>query len=372
MSPKDHVFTMGIEEEFAIIDPETRKLRSHIQKILEDGKMTLKERVKPEMHQSVVELGTEICRDIGDARQHVAALRSDLAALAARDGLKIASVGTHPFSHWRDQLITEGERYKEIVRDMQLLARANLIFGLHVHVGVPDRETAIYVMNQARYFLPHIYALSVNSPFWIGHDTGLKGYRLKVFERFPRTGIPDSFESLSEYEDYCKLLVKTGCIDNAKKIWWDIRLHPFFDTLEVRVCDAQSRVDDTLAIAALIQAVISKLHKLLHQNITFRIYRRRLLDENRWRAARYGIDGKFIDFGKEAEVDERSLLNELLDFVSTEVKEIGSERDMAHIERIIREGTGADRQLAVWDCTQDMEAVVDHIVAETYEGLSVA
>jgi carboxylate-amine ligase len=242
---------------------------------------------------------------------------------------------------------------------------------LHVHVGIPNRETAIHVMNQARYFLPHIYALSVNSPFWVGQNTGLKGYRLKVFERFPRTGIPDSFESLSEYEDYCKLLVKTGCIDNAKKIWWDIRLHPFFDTLEMRVCDAQSRVDDTLAIAALIQAVISKLHKLLHQNITFRIYRRRLLDENRWRAARYGIDGKLIDFGKESEVDERSLLNELLDFVSTEVKELGSEREMAHIERIIREGTGADRQLDVWERTQDMKAVVDQIVAETYEGLSL-
>src|SRR5881392_1602042 len=372
MSPKDHVFTLGIEEEFAIIDPETRQLRSHIQEILEDGKMMLKERVKPEMHQSVVELGTEICRDIADARQHVASLRSDLAGLAARDGLKIASVGTHPFSHWRDQLITEGERYKEIVRDMQLLARANLIFGLHVHIGIPNREAAIHVMNQARYFLPHIYALSVNSPFWVGQNTGLKGYRLKVFERFPRTGIPDSFESLSEYEDYCKLLVKTGCIDNPKKIWWDIRLHPFFDTLEVRVCDAQSRVDDTLAIAALIQAVIAKLFKLLRQNITFRIYRRRLLDENRWRAARYGIDGKLIDFGKEAEVETRSLLNELLEFVSTEVNELDTHKEMAHIERIMREGTGADRQLGVWERTHDMKAVVDNIVEETYEGLNLS
>jgi glutamate---cysteine ligase / carboxylate-amine ligase len=370
MSSQDHVFTLGIEEEFAIIDPETRQLRSHIQEILEDGKMMLKERVKPEMHQSVVELGTEICRDIADARQHVTSLRSDLAGLAARDGLKIASVGTHPFSHWRDQLITEGERYKEIVRDMQLLARANLIFGLHVHVGVPDRETAIHVMNQARYFLPHIYALSVNSPFWVGHDTGLKGYRLKVFERFPRTGIPDSFESLSEYDDYCKLLVKTGCIDNAKKIWWDIRLHPFFDTLEVRVCDAQSRIDDTLGIAALIQAVIVKLHKLLRQNVTFRIYRRRLLDENRWRASRYGIDGKLIDFGKEREAETRSLIHEIIEFVETEVEELGSRREMNHIEKVLREGTGADRQLAIWERTHDMKAVVDHIVSETYEGIT--
>src|SRR2546428_2280511 len=372
MAAKDHIYTLGIEEEFAIVDPETRELRSHIQEILEGGKVMLKEQIKPEMHQSVVELGTEICQSIVDAREHVVELRSKLAGLAGRSGLKIASVGTHPFSHWHDQLITEGERYQEIVKDMQLLARANLIFGLHVHVGIPDRDSAIQVMNQTRYFLPHIYALSVNSPFWVGRNTGLKGYRLKVFERFPRTGIPDAFESLSEYEDYCKLLVKTGCIDNPKKIWWDIRLHPFFDTLEVRVCDAQSRVDDTLAIAALLQAIVSKLFKLLRQNITFRIYRRRLLDENRWRAARYGIDGKLIDFGRETEVDERSLLNELLEFVASEVDEFGTHREMAHIERILSEGTGADRQLAIWKQTQNMQTVVDHIVAETYEGLSIA
>src|SRR5947208_1034717 len=369
---KEHTYTLGIEEEFAIIDPDTRELRSHIQEILEGGKVMLKEQIKPEMHQSVVELGTEICDDIKHARTHVVDLRSKLASLAAERGLKIASVSTHPFSHWRDQLITEGERYAQILKDMQSLARANLIFGLHVHVGIPNRDTAIHVMNQARYFLPHIYALSVNSPFWVGQDTGLKGYRLKVFERFPRTGIPDAFESLSEYEDYCKLLVKTGCVDNAKKIWCDIRLHPFFDTLEVRVCDAQSRVDDTLAIAALIQAVIAKLHKLLRQNITFRVYRRRLLDENRWRASRYGIDGKLIDFGKEAEVETRSLLNELLEFVSTEVDELGSKNEMAHIERIMREGTGADRQLAAYERTRNIKAVVDHIVAETYEGLNVS
>jgi carboxylate-amine ligase len=368
---KNHTFTLGIEEEFAIIDPETRELRSHIQEILEGGKVMLKEQIKPEMHQSVVELGTEICQSIVDARTHVVELRSQLAWLAGRSGLKIASAGTHPFSHWHDQLITEGERYEEIVKDMQLLARANLIFGLHVHVGIPERTTAIQVMNQARYFLPHIYALSVNSPFWIGRNTGLKGYRLKVFERFPRTGIPDAFESLSEYEDYCKLLVKTGCVDNAKKIWWDIRLHPFFDTLEVRVCDAQSRVDDTLAIAALIQAIIARLYKLLEKNITFRVYRRRLLDENRWRASRYGIDGKLIDFGREEEVETRSLLNELLEFVSTEVDELGSAKEMTHIERIMREGTGADRQLAVWERTKDMKTVVDQIVNETYEGLNV-
>jgi glutamate---cysteine ligase / carboxylate-amine ligase len=372
MSVNDHVFTIGIEEEFQIIDPETRELRSHIQEILADGKMILKEHVRPEMHQSVVELGTEICADAACARQQVIELRSELATLAARDGLKIASAGTHPFSHWMDQLITTDERYATIVKDLQRVARANLIFGLHVHVGIPDREEAIDVMNQARYFLPHLYALSVNSPFWLGQNTGLKAYRLMIFERFPRSGIPDAFESLSEYEDYLKLLVTTNCIDNAKKIWWDIRLHPFFDTIEFRICDAQSRADDTIALAALMQAIVSKLQKLRRQNVTFRMYPRRLIDENRWRASRYGLDGKLIDFGRKCEVDERALLHEMLEFIATEVDELGSHAELAHIERIMREGTGADRQLAVWERTHDMKAVVDHIVEETYEGLNVA
>jgi carboxylate-amine ligase len=371
MKKKDHVFTIGIEEEFQIVDPETRELRSHIQEILAQGKMILKEQIKPEMHQSVVELGTEICRDVADARRQVVRLRRELAMLAARDGLLVASAGTHPFSHWMDQLITSGERYATVVNDLQQIARANLIFGLHVHIGIPDREEAIQLMNQARYFLPHIYALSVNSPFWLGQNTGFKAYRHNIFERFPRTGIPDVFESLSEYEEYLELLVTTNCIDNAKKIWWDIRLHPFFDTLEFRICDAQSGVEDTIALAAMMQAVIFKLHKLLRQNTSFRIYRRRVIDENRWRASRYGLDGKLIDFGRKCEVETRSLIHEILDFISAEVDELGSLREIGHIERILHGGTGADRQLAVWERTQDMKAVVDQIVAETNEGLGL-
>ncbi len=367
----ENLFTLGIEEEFQIIDPETRELRSHIQQMLEDGKMVLHERVKPEMHQSVVEVGTDICRDVRDARQQVTKLRSDLAGLAAMSGLKIASAGTHPFSHWLEQKITEGARYQELVQDMQQVARANLIFGLHVHVGIPDREMAIQVMNMARYFLPHIFALSTNSPFWVGRNTGFKSYRVKVFERFPRTGIPDAFEGLSEYEEYLKLLVKTNCIDNAKKIWWDIRLHPFFDTLEFRMCDAQSRIDDTIALAAVIQAVVAKLHKLMRRNLTFRVYRRRLIDENRWRASRYGVQGKLIDFGKQAEVETRSLVHELMEFVEKEVEEFGSQAEMKHIERILNEGTGADRQLETWGRTHDLRAVMDRIVEETYEGVTL-
>ncbi len=371
MSAKDHVFTLGIEEEFQIIDPETRELRSHIQQILDDGKMTLNERFKAEMHQSVVEIGTDICRDVAQARQQVVQLRTELAMLAARGGLKIASAGTHPFSHWHDQLITAHERYATLVKDMQQIARANLIFGLHVHVGIPDRAEGIDLMNQARYFLPHLYALSTNSPFWLGENTGLKAYRQMIFERFSRTGIPDAFESLSEYDDYLALLVATGCIDNAKKIWWDIRLHPFFNTIEFRICDAQSRVDDTIALAAMMQAIVCKLRKPHRQNTTFRSYPRRLLDENRWRASRYGIDGELIDFGKKRAVETRSLIHEILDFIAPEVGEFGSRGEIEHIEKILAEGTGADRQLAVWERTGDLKAVVDHIIAETYEGLAM-
>ena len=271
-----------------------------------------------------------------------------------------------------DQLITVNERYATLINDMQQIARVCLTFGLHVHVGIPDREEAIDIMNQARYFLPHLYALSVNSPFWLGQNTGLKAYRQMIFERLPRTGIPDAFESLSEYEDYLKLLVATKCIDNPKKIWWDVRLHPFFDTIEFRICDAQSRVDDTIALAALMQAIVFKLQKLRRDNVTFRRYPKRLIDENRWRAGRYGLDGKLIDFGRKCETDERELLEEMLEFVAKEVEELGNEREIEHIGRIMSEGTGADRQLMVWERTQEMKAVVDQIVRETYEGLDIS
>src|SRR5213595_885783 len=371
MPVKDHVFTLGIEEEFQIIDPETRELRSHVQQIMAEGKITLHERVKPELHQSMVELGTDICCDARDVRQQVIHLRTELAKLAAQHGLKIASAGTHPFSHWMDQLITVDQRYATIVQDMQQIARACLIFGLHVHVTIPDREEGIDIMNQARYFLPHLHALSVNSPFWLGQNTGLKAYRHMIFERFPRTGIPDAFESLSEYEDFLKLLIATNCIDNAKKIWWDIRLHPFFDTIEFRICDAQTRVDDTIALAALMQAIVLKLQKLRRYNVTFRSYPRRLIDENRWRASRYATYGELMAFGRACEMDERDLLKEMLEFVAEEVEELGNGPEIEHIERIMREGTGADRQLMVWERTQDMKAVVDQIVAETYQGLTV-
>ncbi len=365
------LYTLGVEEEFQIVDPISRELRSHIQQILEQGKMILAEHVKAEMHQSVVEMGTDICQDVSDARRQVTKLRTDLAKLAISNNLRIAAAGTHPFSHWQDQQITAHPRYKEIVEDMQQVARANLIFGLHVHVGVEDRETAIHIMNAARYFLPHIFALSTNSPFWLGKNTGFKSYRSKVFDRFPRTGIPDYFGSLSEYDNYVNLLIRTNCIDNAKKIWWDIRVHPLFKTLEFRICDIPLRVDETIAITAVIQAVVAKLHKLIKQNLGFRLYRRALISENKWRAARYGIHGKLIDFGKKEEVPFKLLANELLEFVDDVVDELGSRQELQYVHKILEGGTGADRQLDVWNQSQDTKKVVDYIISETQYGLDL-
>ncbi len=369
MEEEKKLFTLGIEEEFQIVDPESRELRSHIQQILEDGKLILAENVKAEMHQSVVEMGTDVCLDIDDARKQVTRLRRDLANLAKKNGLRIAAAGTHPFSHWKDQKITVHPRYKNIVSDMQQVARANLIFGLHIHVGVNDREVAIHIMNAARYFLPHIFALSTNSPFWLGRNTGFKSYRSKVFDRFPRTGIPDYFSSVSEYDNFINLLVKTNCIDNAKKIWWDIRVHPTFETLEFRVCDIPMRVDETIALAALCQAVVAKLHRLIKQNLGFRLYRRALIAENKWRAARYGISGKLIDFGKKEEVDTKALIDELLEFVDDVSDELNSRHELEYIRKILEYGTGADRQLEIWEQSYDTKAVVDYVIDETHLGL---
>ena len=363
-------FTIGIEEEYQTIDPETRDLRSHIQaEILQKGQLILQERVKAEMHQSVVEVGTGICQNIKEAKAEVKLLRRHIVHLAKDNGLRLASVATHPFSDWRTQDINPDARYKNIVEDMQLVARANLIFGLHVHIGIEDRETAIHMMNHARYFLPHLLALSTNSPFWLGMNTGLKSYRCKVFDKFPRTNIPDYFPSWGEYENFIKLLIKTNCIDNAKKIWWDIRPHPFFNTIEFRVCDIPMLLEETIAIAALIQATVAKLYKLHTANQGFRLYRRALIMENKWRASRYGMDGKMIDFGKQIEVPTRDLIREYLEFVDDVVDELDSRAEIEYIYTMLEQGSGADRQLRVYNDTGDLKKVVDYIIEETEVGL---
>jgi glutamate---cysteine ligase / carboxylate-amine ligase len=364
-------FTIGIEEEYQTVDPSTYDLRSHIQtEIMSKGRRQMQERLKSEMHQAVVEVGTGVCRTMREAADDLKNLRRTMIALTEENGLLLVSGATHPFADWRAQEVNPDERYLQIVEDMQIVARANLIFGLHVHIGIEDRETLIQIMNQMRYFLPHLLALSTNSPFWIGMNTGLKSYRCKVFDRFPRTNIPDAFESWSDFERFVALLVRTNTIDNAKKIWWDVRPHPLFNTVEIRICDIPMRVDETLAIAALIQATAVKLFRLLARNLSWRPYSRALLMENKWRAVRYGLDGMLIDFGREEEVPERALILEYLDFVDDVVDELGSREQIDGIRWILDHGTGADRQLKVFrESGGDFKKVVAHMVEETRQGL---
>ncbi|MGA9996434.1 MAG: carboxylate-amine ligase [Pyrinomonadaceae bacterium] len=362
-------YTLGIEEEFQIVDPKSRELRSHVSEFLEEGKMILGEQIKPEMIQSMIEVGTGICNNIQEARTDITRLRGIISSLARKTGLEIVAASTHPISRWQDQKIFDDERYELLVQELQSVARSLLIFGLHVHVGLADRERQVHIMNAARYFLPHVLALTTSSPFWMGLNTGLKSYRSEVFKQFPRTDIPDHFDSYASFERYISLLVKTGCIDNGKKIWWDVRPHPFFPTLEFRVCDIPTRVDDTIAIAALFQAIVAKLDKLIDRNLGFRLYRRMLIQENKWRAVRWGLDGKMIDFGKQKEVPVRDLIYELLEFVDDVLDELDSRKEVEHIHTILERGTSADEQLQVYRETNDLKAVVDRLIENTMENV---
>jgi glutamate---cysteine ligase / carboxylate-amine ligase len=358
-------FTVGIEEEFQVVDPETRDLRSSISEIVESGHDILHDQLKKEMFQAMVEVGTTVCKDVEEARVEVVRLRKIVSQLAEEAGGRLVAAGTHPFASWQDLDITDDERYASITEQLQDIARSIAVYGLHVHVGVEDRDHAVELMNEARYFLPHILALSVNSPFWRGRNTGIKSYRCVIWGRMPRTGIPDHFRSWDDYRRFVDMLIRTNSIDEPKKIWWDIRPHPKFNTLEFRVCDMPTRVDETVALAALIQAVVAKLARLRAGNLGFRHYPRALIMENRWRAMRYGIDGNLIDFGKGTEVPMRTLAEELLEFVDDVVDDLGSRDAIKTVDTILREGTGADRQLAVFRETQDLRAVVDYLAEET-------
>lgn len=362
-------FTLGIEEEFQIVDPHTRELRSHVSEIIEDGKMLLGEQVKPELIQSMIEVGTRVCKDIQEVRADITNLRSVLSSLVQKKGLVIVAAGTHPFSHWQDQKIFENASYETIVEENQTIARSLLTFGLHVHVGVTTPERAIQIMNAIRYLLPHVLALSTSSPFWLGASTGMKSYRSEVFSRFPRTGIPDYFDSQGAFERYVELLIKTGCIDSGKKIYWDVRPHPDFPRLEFRMCDIPTRIDDTIAIAALLQALVAKCNKLLDQNLTFQRHHKMLIEENKWRAVRYGLDGKMIDFGKGTEVPVRDLIRELVKFVEDVTDDLRSRKEIRHIQTILQRGTSADEQLQVWRDTGNINAVVDRLIERTMENV---
>jgi carboxylate-amine ligase len=369
MTKKLPIFTLGVEEEYQIIDPVTRDLRSHLSKIVDGAKTIFNEQVKAEMHQSVVEVGTVICKNVHEAKDEIRILRSKIVELAAKQDLVVGGAGTHPFSRWQDQPITDDPRYHHIVNELQDAARSNLIFGMHCHIGIENREIGLQLMNQATYFLPHIFALSTNSPFWEGRNTGYKSFRTKVFDKFPRTGLPEYFDSLQSYDKFLDTLVKTNCIDNPKKIWWDLRLHPFYDTIEFRICDMSLTMDETMCIVAIIQAVVAKLYKLTIANTSFNIYRLALIKENKFRAARYGVMGDMIDFGLQKEVPTSDLILELLEFIDDVVDELGSRDQINYVHNILRDGTGAAKQLAVFEKTNDLTKVVDLITSEFIKGL---
>jgi glutamate---cysteine ligase / carboxylate-amine ligase len=367
---KPPTLTIGIEEEYQIIDPVTRELRSYITEILQEDELTLRE-VKPELHQSIVEIGTTVCQTPKEARQELQRLRSLVRGLARKKNLCIVAAGTHPFSSWIDQEITPLERYVGVKQDMQDLAQQLLIFGTHVHIGIDDREFLIDAMNVSRYFLPHLLCLTSSSPFWVGRNTGLKSYRSVVFRNFPRTGIPRVMQSHGDYSYLVERLVRTRCIPDASKIYWDVRPHHSYPTLEFRFADVCTRVEEAVCLAAILQAIVAKLWKLRRDNMTFRVYPADLIEENKWRAVRYGLDGRLIDFGKQQESPARELILELLDwFIADVVDELGSRAEVEYAYRILEHGSSADRQLRVYEETGDLKAVVDNLVRETEEGLS--
>jgi carboxylate-amine ligase len=364
-------YTLGIEEEFQLVDAVTGNLKSGIVPLLALTKEKLGAQVKAEFLQCTAETITGVCPSIAAGRAEALYLRSSVSAMAESLGMRLLSAGTHPTDDWQEQERFDHPRYEELDEQLQEVARSILIFGLHVHVGIEDRDHLIEIMNQARNFIPHVLALSANSPFWQGRKTGYKSFRTTVWQRFPRSGLPEVYPSYAEFERFVNTLIATNCIDNAKKIWWDLRPHPFHPTLEFRVCDMPATFDETIALAALFQALVAKLDWLRAHNMGLHLYPAALLNENKWRAARYGLDGKLIDFPNLREVPTREAIHELLDFVDDVIDDLGSRREMNCLRELLEspEGTGADRQLAVYEQTGDLTSVTRWLTRATMQGI---
>ncbi len=367
-------FSLGIEEEFQLVKRASGELCSCAQSILAKGAPYLEEQIKPEMLQNTVELISNVFPDIAAARTELHTLRVLLSRLANEEGLALVSAGTNPSALWVDQERTDGERYIELEKEYQDVGRSILIFGLHVHVGIENKELAMRVMNQVRTWLPQLIAISSNSPFWQGRMTGIKSYRSVVWKRFPRSGMPEVFESRQHFDSYVQDLVEMGCIDNGKKIWWDIRPHPFFDTIEFRACDMPATIEDTLAIAALCQAMVAKLSYLDEHGKPVPMLKRDYIDENKWRAMRYGLDAEIIDFTQRRSISMRNSIRELLDFVDEMVDDLGSRREMNYLRALMDDpsGTGADRQMAFYkENGEDSSKVNQFLIEQTMQGVTL-
>jgi carboxylate-amine ligase len=367
-------FTIGIEEEYLLVDKETRDLaKEPPAALLAKCQEALPGQISPEFLRSQIEVGTKVCRSIQEARADLIRLRSTVGSSAAEFGLAPIAASTHPFAEWSTQLHTDKERYNVLAQDLQQVVRRLVICGMHVHVGIEDDELRIDLLGQAAYFLPHLLALSTSSPFWQGNVTGLKSYRLSVFDELPRTGLPHQFSSYSEYLRTVELLVSAGLIEDATKLWWDLRLSARFPTLEMRITDVCPLIEDGVAIAALYICIVRMLYRLRRDNKRWRYYPPFLVRENRWRAQRYGTTEGLVDFGEGALVPFPTLLEELFDLVAEDAAYFGCAKEIAHARTIVQRGTSADRQLARFDQVKALGgtdqaalvAVVDELIEET-------
>lgn len=370
MAKSKFEFSIGIEEEYMIVDPTTGQLYSAIENVLTEATNLPGPKITAEIMQCQVEVGTEICSTISQARSQLLQARRTVYEILKKQGLAFIAVGTHPFSKWSDQSMTVRDRYLGLELENQILARQLLISGMHMHIGIEDKDLRIDLMNQLSYFCPHLLCLSTSSPFWGGIDTGLMSYRSVIFEAMPRTGIPPQFRSWNEYMEYIDVAIQTNCIDEPTKIRWDLRPSPKYPTLEYRVCDVVTRIDDALAISALKVALVAKLLKLRRNNMQWRLYRREHIQENKWRAVRYGLNGKLLDLGRVREVDARKLVVELLAFVDDVVDDLDLRDEISHIPTILARGTSADLQLKVYKETGgNFKAVVDRLIQESVAGI---
>lgn len=378
MPRADPPFTIGIEEEYLLVDRATRDLVTEpSEALIEACQARVKDFVRPEFLRSQIEIGTRVCRTIGQARDDLAWMRRSVAEVAAENGMAPIAASTHPFAEWQEQQHTDKQRYHILARDLQAVARRLQICGMHVHVGIDDDDLRIDLINQAVYFLPHLLALSTSSPFWRGQDTGLKSYRLSVFNELPRTGLPDHFDSFREYQRHVDVLTRAGLIADASVLWWDIRASANFPTIEMRITDVCPLLEDAVCIAALFVCVLRLLYRLRCRNQRWRIYPAMLINENRWRAQRYGLDEGLVDFGKGEVIPFADLLEELLDMIAREAEEMGCTAEVAHARHILERGTSAHRQLAAYakateagaDPHAALQAVVDLLIEETVTDL---
>lgn len=376
MSKSEPDFTIGIEEEYLLVDKDSRDLvHDAPQDLMDECEAELHSQVSPEFLQCQIEVGTRVCGSVQEARDDLGHLRQTIVKHAGKHNLAPIAASTHPFALWQDQHHTDKERYTMLAKDLQLVVRRMLISGMHVHVCIEDEDLRIDLFNQLPYFLPHILALSTSSPFWQGRNTGLKSYRLIVFDGLPRTGLPPSFSSYGEYERTANVLVKAGLIEDTTKVWWDLRPSARFPTLEVRICDVCTYLEDAICIAATYRCITRMLYRLRRDNQRWRSYDRFLINENRWRAQRYGFDNGLIDLGRGDVVPYRDLVEEIIELTAPDAEYFGCADEVQHALKIVDRGTSADRQIRRFDEAKQggagddeaLQAVVDQLIAETAE-----